>query len=162
MSNQSATREERAVDLNIRIRLSLKEELECRASSEGSTLSDWIEQALQAEVSSPALVPSLAIATEPVPSASKPARWRQAAPYLLHLVALSALSWASMILVIGIIFGLWTLAVTAASTIGLLLSLLVLESLFQSLWRRPGKRPAFVRAPSLAAKAAFLFLFPFF
>jgi len=138
VSNQSATREERAVDLNIRIRLRLKEELECRANSEGSTLSNWIEQALQAEVGSPALVPSLAIATEPAPSASKPRRRQQAAPRLLHIVALSALSWASIILVIAIIFTLWTLAFVAAWAIGLLLSLLVLESLLQNPWRRPG------------------------
>jgi hypothetical protein len=137
VSNQAATREDHSVDLNIRIRISLKEELECRASSEGSSLSNWIEQALQAEVSSPALVPSQTLAAAPVLASSKPDRRREAAPYLLHLVALSALSWASMILVIGIIFGLWTLAFTAACTIGLLLSLLVLESLFQNLWRRP-------------------------
>jgi hypothetical protein len=140
VSNQSASRDERSVDHNIRIQPSLNEELEWRANSEGSSRSNCIEQAFQAEVSSPALVPSLTLAAGPVPAASKPDRRRQAAPYLLHLVALSAVSWASIILVIGIIFTLWTLAFVAACTIGSLLSLLVLENLFQSLWRQLGSR----------------------
>lgn len=133
MSNQSATREEHSVDLNIRIRPSLKEKLEWRANLEGSSLSNWIERALQAEVSSPALVPSLTLATAPVPAAPKPDHRRRAPPYLLNLFAFSALSWASMILVIGIVFTFWTLAFAAACVIGLLLSLLVVESLFRSL-----------------------------
>ncbi len=135
MSNQIATREERSVDLNVRIRPSLKKQLEWRASSDGSSLSNWIERTLQAEVSS--LVPPPTPARlAPVPEASKPGRLRQGPPCLLQIVALSALSWASIILVIGIIFTLRILAFAAACAIGLLLSLLVLESLF----RPSGKR----------------------
>ena len=58
MPNQIAMREERLVDLNIRIRPSLKKELEWHASREGNTLSNWIERILEARVDSPTLIPS--------------------------------------------------------------------------------------------------------
>jgi HicB family len=134
VSNQIAACEERSVDLNIRVRPSLKKELEWRASSEGSSLSNWIERTLEAEVDSPAVIPPPTTAPlVPVPELLKPDRQRLAPPYLLQISALSALSWASIILVASILFALPTLVFITACAIGLLLSLLVLESLF----RRP-------------------------
>ena len=137
--NQIAMREERSVDLNIRIRPSLKKELEWRAGKEGSTLSNWIERTLEARVDSPTLIPSPTPAPlVPMPELPKPDRQRQAPAYLLQIVALSALSWASIFLVVGMIFALPTLVLTAACAIGLLLSLLALEDIFRRFWQQTG------------------------
>jgi hypothetical protein len=142
--NQIAMREERSVDLNIRIRPSLKKELEWRASREGSTLSNWIERTLEARVDSPTLIPSPTPAPlVPTPEPARPDRQRQAPVYLLQIVPLSALSWASMFLVVGIILALRTLALTAACAIGLLLSPLALESIFRIFWQQTGPSSTF-------------------
>ena len=139
MPNQIAMREERSVDLNIRIRPSLKKELEWRAGREGSTLSNWIERTLEARVDSPTLIQSPTPAPlVPMPELPRPDRQRQAPAYLLQIVALSALSWASIFLVVGMIFALPTLALTAACAIGLLLSLLALEAIFRRFWQQTG------------------------